>query len=142
MNFSITQESSLGLKTYQNAINELKIGLEAYFKEKNYGASVNEFIIHLICVDPKHEHFFKVKKPRYYKGKQEFLDHGIKVEVKNTLVYDLKINFVEVEKKEKSEVSNYLKDIILSSTSIIKQLNIHDFDLELFKHDLAILLRK
>ena len=141
MEFAITQESNLeGEKT--KVVQDLSNGLEMYFKDKDYGEDVSSFIIHLICVKPEFDSFFKVRKPRYIKDKTEIID-GEPFYTRKHYSYDIKLNYETFISISYKESLTLLIDEIVRSLSHLDSLPkaIRDFNTKEFKNDLLDYIR-
>ncbi|SRR5258707_3834903 len=136
MEFAITRESNLeGAKN--KIVQDLSDDLHAYFKQRNYGESIKSFIIHLICVKPEFDFFFKIRKPRYVDKKTEVRD-GVTVEIIKHFGYDIKIAYEAfVSVSDEDSLKMLVREIVISLSHLDSfPKKVKGFDKEYFKSDL------
>lgn len=142
MKFALTQQSNLEQEKI-NSITEISQDLKKYFKSKNYGKSIEEFLIGITCVKAEFELFFKVRKPKYIERKAEVHD-GFPVEIKKSFSYDIKLDFVAFSNATKEEMMGMLALQIMDSLIHLNLLpkKVRDFNSVLFKSDLEDFFKK
>jgi hypothetical protein len=139
MEFQLTQEVTQDIidSGKSNVINGLSDELKTFFYTKEYGEDIKSIFIGVICVSNHFDSFFKVRKPKYKKGKEKIIQDGNVLLLYNTLRYDIKLDFEFFLNKSNDHCKYYLADKILNSVDFISQINmIKDFDLVKFKTDL------
>lgn len=137
MKFSLILYGSIGTPG-RNWTEGLSEDIEDYFSDKNYGDDLKHLIIYILLVEPEFDFFFKPRKrARYRKGKNVFIDHGVKLEVEDSVDYDLKLDFFTYNQYNKREFIKNLKiDILKSIEQISRIKKIQYFDFLLFLEDL------
>lgn len=136
MKFGLTQETNLD-QDRSNIIISLSNELKEYFKNRDYGKDVEEFLIGLISVKPEFEIFFKERKPKYISHKIE-THGGISVEITKSYGYDIKLNYNNISESNMHTIKSVIASEIVTSLSHLDSLpkKIKDFDKERFKGDL------
>ncbi|MGD1318729.1 Imm44 family immunity protein [Chryseobacterium sp. 2R14A] len=124
--------------TKSNVITELSDDMQIHFKNKNYGNDIKEVTIGIICVSQGFEQFFKIKKPKYTKGKKEFRDEDFAYTIEDNLEYNLKLNFSEFQSSSEEEAKKIVAKEILISLNTLESIKkkIKDFNWEEFQQDL------
>ena len=130
MEFGLTLEIDSKAYKKANLINDLSEELEKYFKNKNYGNDIEEYLIGVICIKTKEgfEDWYKKRKPRYVaKGKSYTYD--IKFDDES---YD---RFVEgSDHKSTRMLVKEIKDSLTNLDKLSKK--VRDFEKDRFISDL------
>ena len=134
MEFGISLETSLEIDK-SNIIHDLSSKLTKYFDKRNYGNGIKVFTIGIICVKPEFDFFFKIRKPKYIKGKKTLTHDGISIEIENSYEYDIKLNYGQFLIANTSESKNILVDKLLESINLLNKQKIKDFDFNKFIDD-------
>lgn len=143
MNFGISSEVDADVYDKSIIINKLSQELKDHFKFQNYGNDLLSLTIGTIVIAPEHEHFFKVRKPKYYDGKKTITHDGITIEVENALEYDIKLDHERFKSVDQNECLKMLaQEIFYSIDKIDTVKKIKDFDKERFKADLESYFRE
>ena len=118
--------------------------IKAYFKGRNYGESVDEFLVGLVCVHPKYAPFFTIRKPRYTEDKYVTYEkvfgaiHYFKI-----LEVDVKLDFGTFIKSDKEGGLKMVADAIIDRLSTMKYpAKVKDFDKERSLNDLKIFFKE
>ena len=136
MKYSFVEHLSEDLSNRSQIVVGLSNELEKFFETRNYGSSIETFLIGLICVRPEFEQFFKPKKPKYIEEGTESHD-GISVKIIKLFSYDLKLDYKLFKETEEKEICKFIaKSIIDSLTELALPKKVQDFDKELFELDL------
>lgn len=128
MDFGFSREASQDVLNKLDFFFDKSRDIETFFKHKNYGGGIKVFVIGIICVAPEYEFFFKIRK-KYIKSKNE-------------LTYDVKLNHEYIMKSSELEMFDLISNTILSSLSLISEMNIQNFNLGKFNKDLEEQLKK
>ena len=138
MKIGITLEASLAFGKVK-IINNFDQILKVHFEHRIYSKDVEHVLIHIICVKPEFDFFFKIRPPRYTKHRKYVRDN---IEIDNFFSYDIKINYNEFANVSDSDSLKMLKNEIVKSLSNFEYLkkNKIDFDFQNFKDDMEILM--
>jgi len=141
MEFNITSESNLDNHQFQ-ILKNLTDELSLFLSDKDYGSSIQSFIIGLICVKPEFEIFLKVRKPKYIEDKTEIVD-GESYHILHQYTYDIKLDWKMVMNLTDEMFHKILVKEIEKSLVHLDNLpkKIKDFDANRLKQDLVEHLR-
>jgi hypothetical protein len=144
MEFGLTQYYSVEISDSTNSINSLSDGINEFVKNKEYGNSIKELFIGVICVNPKFEPFFKPRKPKYTANKKQIYKEGFNYEIERCLEYDIVIDFESFKNASNDERVKILGDEIIKSFDVIGGIKIKnkDFNIEKFRDDIEHYLKK
>ena len=143
MKVNFVNELSLEFVSLGVFSDEISSELNTFFNEKYLGADIESIIICVIIVNPKYDYFTKVRKPKYRKGKQSFVDHGVTIEVSNLLTFDIKLDFKESKKlKTKEQFGLVVHEKIIANFHIFKKLKINGFDVKNFYEELNVFFNR
>lgn len=135
MEFNITMEIGLGLGNVSTVAHSIVNDLNEKLKNKDFGKSIKQIIISIVCVAPEFELFFKSRKPKFTSGKKIIKKYGTEYEIDSLLTYDLKLEYQKIKEMNDIDVKIYLKQEILNSISIVKKISFEDFDIDRFESD-------
>ena len=135
MEFNITLEVSLGLGKLSELANTIARDFNEKIKDEDFGQGIKQLIVSFVCVAPEYESFFKSRKTKFVRGKKIIKKHGTEYEVDSLLTYDIKLDYQKVKIVSESELSILLKQEILNSISIIKNMKIEDFKFDVFEKE-------
>ncbi|WP_418893596.1 hypothetical protein [Limibacterium fermenti] len=122
--------------TKDSDIEELEIKLQSSLEKNDYGHSVVDYLIGIICVHPNFDPFFKPKRPSYVENKNIKLE-GFDVNIYKTFSLDIKLNFEDFFKSDKENGLKMVANEIITTIRDLKYpAKIKDFDREQFFHDL------
>ncbi len=124
MVFGFSKEISSDVRKKGEIITAISLQAELFFQEKNYGSTIEEFVIGIICVSSEFDSFFTVRK-KYNRAKK-------------LLEYDIKLDHERFKTASNREIYMMVKEKTLESLDIIKELKVKDFDLEQFSKDLKL----
>jgi hypothetical protein len=124
-------------KTITNLSNAMK----SYFMAREYGESLKEIIIGVVCVSPQFEAFFKIGKPIYTKEKK-IRKIDFEVELEKTLEYRVKVDYTDFKNADAEKSIEILAISILNSLDVFDKVKITDFDTMAFKADLENCFKK
>lgn len=143
MKFAITKEiSEIIIKNgVSDMITDLSVYLGKFLEQKSYGSGLETFYIGIICVAPEFDFFFKVRKPKYKRGKEIFIQDGREYEQINALTYDIKLNYEEFIDKDLVVSKELLKAYILDSFTLIDSIKIPLFEKSKFIMDASTQIR-
>jgi hypothetical protein len=104
MKFALTQTMSVEVHstTKGQEMTELSNKMKNYFKPLNYGESIEEYLIGVICIHPGFDPFFKIHKPSYIENKKTKVE-GIDMHIYKSFGFDIKLNFQSFISTEKEE---------------------------------------
>ena len=139
MEFGLTQEvSELVIKNdVSDYIKQVSYGISEFLETKNYGEDLHEIYIGIICVSPEFDFFFKIRKPKYKRGKEIIIEDDRAYEMLSALVYDIKLDHRKYVDASKNEVKRMLSAELLNSFTAFNSVKIKSFDSERFVHDIA-----
>jgi hypothetical protein len=124
MIFKTSQELSEGIVNRSPWIVSLTKRISDFLINKNYGASIQELTVSLVCCAPEFDFFFKHKQ-KYTKSKKK-------------LQYDLKLDFNVVKNKiSENDFVQYTISEIVSSFDKINEMGIENFDVDAMKKELS-----
>ena len=110
--------------------------LMSFVNSRFYGEDIAEYAIHIICVHPKYDSFFKVNRPTYVINKDVIVE-GIPVTIYKRFDVQLKLNFEEFYKSNEEEGFRIIGTAILSTLkNIVCPKTIKDFNKEAFYKDI------
>lgn len=136
MKFALVKSGNL--EGYKNIfITDLSFIIEKYLADKNYGTSIMDFLIGVVCVKPEFEKFFKVKRPKYTEDEIETHD-GHSVHIKSTFSMNFIMDHEKVIDMTDSVFEKYLIERIVDSVLSLEKMpkKVVDFDLVRFKDDM------
>ena len=137
MDFGLSVEADIELQDKTMFVHQFSEELNAHFASKSFGSDLKGLTIGVILTSPKFEHFFKVRKPKYYDGKKAITYDGITVELEDALEYDIKPDYFSIKEADEIGIRKTLAGEILQSLGKIDTVKkIKDFDREGFKEDL------
>ncbi|PYF72979.1 hypothetical protein [Pedobacter nutrimenti] len=142
MEFALTMEVSEpiiknGVSDY---IKQLSDQVAEFFKKKDYGDDLQTLYIGIICVTSEFDFFFKVRKPKYKKGKKVTIEDGRPYERTDSLVYDIKLDYDSFVNANENEVKMMLSTELLKSFIVFDSVKIKRFDRESFEKDVTFFL--
>jgi D-xylulose kinase len=117
---------------------ELGERMEEYFKMRQYGDAILEYFIGIVCVHPKYDSIFTIKRPRYTEDKRVMLDRALgEVHFYKTLGVDVKLDFATFIKSDKEGGLKMVADPIIDRLNTKKYpAKVKEFDKERFLNDL------
>ncbi|WP_418893595.1 hypothetical protein [Limibacterium fermenti] len=122
--------------TKDNEIALLETRLMTALGTNFYGEDIVKYAIHIICVHPKYDSFFKVNRPTYVINKDVIVE-GIPVTIYKRFDVQLKLNFEEFYKSNEEEGFRIIGTAILSTLkNIVCPKTIKDFNKEAFYKDI------
>lgn len=123
---------------------ELGERMEEYLKMRQYGDATLEYFIGIVCVHPKYDSIFTIKRPRYTEDKCVILDKALgEVRFHKTLGVDVKLDFATFIKSNKEEGLKMVADAIIDRLSTMKYpAKVKDFDKERSLNDLKIFFKE
>ncbi|WP_264536248.1 hypothetical protein [Flavobacterium sp. N1736] len=138
MKLVLAQYTSADIVKETDFVTGFSNDLKSHFNKKEYGDSLKNIVIGIICVSSSLEAFFKPRRPKYIKDKKHVKSEGFEYDIEKYLEYDLKLDFEIVKKASDDEAKKYLAQEILKSLDVIETMKskIKDFDLINFKRDL------
>lgn len=141
MQFDITRESNLDAPK-SKVVQDLTNNISFFLSDKDYGSSIQSFIIGMICVKPEFESFVKVRKPKYIEDKTEIVD-GESYHILRQYTYDIKLDWKRVMSLTDEMFCKILVEEIIKSLTHFDNLpkKIKNFDVNKLKLDLVELLR-
>ena len=111
-----------------DAVIKLSNDLKKFMNNKNYGESVENFAIEIICVAPEFEGLIKARKTRYIKSR-------------NALEYDLKLNFSLIKNASNSTIIKTIIREIINSIPKLQKVNIPHFETGAFISEMVDFLK-
>ncbi|GHT79815.1 hypothetical protein AGMMS50262_23870 [Bacteroidia bacterium] len=133
LNVSLSKDVNL-LK--REEIREFSNRMEAYFKNKTYGESIETYAIGMNCVSPEFASFFKAEKPSYTEDKNVIV-YGIKAHLYKSFGFCLVLNYNDFKKSSTGDGLKIMASEIMKALSEIKYpKKIKDFDQEIFYQDM------
>ncbi|WP_426486239.1 hypothetical protein [Flavobacterium sp. 2] len=138
MKLALVQYTSADIVKETNFLTDFSNDLKYYFSKKEYGDSLQNIFVGIICVSSSLEAFFKPRRPRYTKDKKHVKSEGFEYDIEKYLEFDLKLDFEIIKIASEHEAKKYLVQEILKSLEIIDTMKskFKDFDLVNFKKDL------
>jgi D-xylulose kinase len=123
---------------------ELGERMEEYFKMRQYGDVILEYFIGIVCVHPKYDSIFTIKRPRYTEDKRVMLDRALgEVHFYKTLGVDVKLDFATFIKSDKEGGLKMVADAIIDRLNTMKYpAKVKEFDKERFLNDLKKSFKK
>lgn len=140
MTFALTQETSLGLKNYATAVDLLAQRSEQHFGPKTYAGGIETVLIGLICVAPEFAAFFRPRKTKYTKGSKVRYQGSVTYEVRNTLQYDLVVEYATAKSLDMHGLYDHLAQRIAASIAPENFSAFPAFPVAMFKQELGTLL--
>ena len=143
MNISLAFNLSVEVFQFSKLFNSINEELKKYFENKEYGDSLKELYIGVVCISPEFEMFFKLKKPKYTL-KKETVKENITYKLNKAFQYESKLHFDELKRVNNNEkAKEILRREIINSFIYFEQINIKlkDFDIKTFKEDLEFFLK-
>jgi hypothetical protein len=135
MEFNITLEVSLGLGKLSIPANTLANDFNEKIKNDDFGKSIKQVIVSVVCVAPEYEAFFKSRKTKFIEGKKTVKKYGIEYEIDSLLTYDIKLDYQKVSIMSEQDLYIELRKEIFNSISIIKEIKLADFKFNLFEKE-------
>jgi hypothetical protein len=140
MTLALTQESSLGLKSYNAAVRRLAHQLEEYFRPQTKDAGIETVLLNLVCVAPDFAAFFAPRKPRYTKGTKTRHRGNVAYEVRHTLEYDVVLEYATVKLLDADGAYEHLMQRLVASITTENYRPVPAFPVAAFQHELATFL--
>lgn len=134
MIFNLTMEISLGLGKLSFLANSIEKSLNEDLQLTFFGQDVGQLVLSLICLEPRIEPFFKIRKAKFQKAKE--------LDEKGVIYCDLKLDYLKVLIAPDNELKEYLKSEILNTLPVISKIKIGDFDMVRFEEALRTSLEK
>lgn len=101
-----------------------------------YGEDIVKYAIHIICVHPKYDSFFKVHKPVYVINKDMIIE-GIQVNIFKRFDVEIKLDFEEYYKSNEEEGLKIIGTAIVSTLkNMVYPKAIKDFNKNAFYEDI------
>jgi len=148
MKVALRQSYSIEFKqtTKNNEIKDLSEKLETFFKLKDYGASIQSYIIGVIYAHPNFDPFYKIRKPKYFEDEKEIHD-GLEAYLYKSFEFNVKLDFYTFFNSTKEEGLKMIANEIMQALSDINYpKKVTDFngaafhkDVECFFRDLNLL---
>ena len=137
MKFELTVEVSETVANMTRLIHDLSDRLSEYFLEKEYGNSVVQIYIRIICVAPEFEWFSTIRKPRYKFSGEHFRD-GVEIVEDRVFSFAVKIDYENFKNQSDDENMKMLATEIVTSLSNLDALpkKANDFDKGRFREDM------
>jgi len=143
MKFGFALNLSPEINKLLEVFNSIEKEINELVSINNYGDSVNELYIGVICVSPQFEPFFKPRKPRYNKEEKIYEKEGIEYRLYKTLQYEIKLDFETMKSLNQESAKKKLASAILDSISIMDNIKgIEKFEKKRFRDDLEALFTK
>ena len=144
MEFGLTQYVSAEISDFSNSINSLSDGIKEFVKNKEYGSSIKELFVGIVCVSTKFETFFKPRIPKYTANKKQIHKEGFNYEIERCLEYDIKIDFGLFKNASDKERIKIIAEELIKSLRIIDEMKIKnkDFNTGKFRNDIELYLKK
>jgi hypothetical protein len=144
MEFGLAQYISAEISDFSESINSLSDGIKEFVKNKEYGSSINELFIGVVCVSPKFETFFKPRVPKYTANKKQVHKEGFNYEIERCLEYDIKLDFELFKNATDNERIIIIAEELIKSLRIIDEMKIKikDFNTGEFRKDIELYLKK
>ena len=130
-------------KTNKNyEINELSNLLETYFLPKDYGTSIESYIIGITCVSHGFDAFFTARKPKYTTDRIE--SHwGLSAHIYKSFEFTIKLDYDFFRYSDKEGGLSYLaKEIMKTVQSLKYPKKITDFNRKQFEMDLEYFFKE
>lgn len=123
---------------------ELGERMEEYFKMRQYGDAILEYFIGIVCVHPKYDSIFTIKRSRYTEDKRVMLDRALgEVHFYKTWGVDVKLDFATFIKSDKEGGLKMVADAIIDRLNTMKYpAKVKEFDKERFLNDLKKSFKK
>ena len=110
--------------------------LMSFVNSRFCGEDIAEYAIHIICVHPKYDSFFKVNRPTYVINKDVIVE-GIPVTIYKRFDVKIKLDFEEFYKSNEEEGFRIIGTAILFTLkNIVYPKTIKDFNKEAFYKDI------
>jgi len=123
-------------------VKELSDKFEMFFKPRDYGSSIQSYIIGVIYVHPNFDPFNTIKKPKYTEDKMEIHD-GIGAHIYKSFGFDIKLNFLSFLNSTKDEGLKMVANEIMKTLSEIKYpKKVTDFNGIAFHKDIEYFFRE
>jgi len=144
MEFGLAQYLSAEISDFSNSINSLSDGIKEFVRNKEYGSSIKELFVGVICVSPKFETFFKPRILKYTANKKQIHKEGFNYEIERCLEYDIKIDFELLKNASDNERIKIIAEELIKSLRIIDEMKIKnkDFNTEKFRNNIELYLKK
>ncbi|MCL2860769.1 MAG: hypothetical protein FWF46_09610 [Oscillospiraceae bacterium] len=143
MEVTFGQSLSIEFKqtTKNEEIRELSDKLESFFKPRNYGLSIESYIIGVISVHPNFDPFFTIMKPKYFDDTIEIHD-GIEAHIYKSFEFNIKLDFQPFLNSTKEEGLKMVASEIMKALSSIKYpKKVTDFNGTAFHRDFECFFR-
>ena len=125
----LTSYFSANLDKKADIVSDVSMKFRVNFSSKQYGESLKEIYIGVICNEQKEDSDF------YFKSKKKYSKRSKELE------YDIRIDFDLFSNSSESECQKIISEELLKSFEVIKDLKLNDFDLNSFKNDVTDLLK-
>lgn len=123
MKFSLVQYTTDEISPKSNMITSISNEIEAFLKNKDYGADIDSLFIGVVCVNPQFEQFFQSRE-KYTKSKK-------------MLEYSMKLDFENFKNSvENDAVEILVQGILTSIEKAIEKFNINSFSIAFYKQEL------
>ncbi len=142
MEFQLVQEVSETLLKNGKAslISNFSEDIKDFFSGKSYGKGILSIFIAVICVAPEFDFFFKIRTPKYKRGKEIIRQDNIGIEIESSLRFDLKLSYEKFAQANEIDAIRLLALELLNSLNVLDELKIKDFNSIRFKEDFRIYL--
>ena len=140
MTFAFSQETSLGLKQYVTAVSLLGQRIEQHFAPKTYAGGIETVLVGLICVAPEFAAFMQPRKAKYTKGTKVRYHGSVAYEVRNTLQYDLVVEYAIAKSLDVHGLYEHVAQRIVASIAPENFRAVPAFPVAEFKQELEMLL--
>jgi len=140
MRLHLVPNSSVELGSFSLEWINLSVEADEITSQKNYGNVIDTLYVGLICVNPRFDTFFKVRKPRYFKELIRTDEHDMASTMVESRSFEMEIKF-DYHKMVQSDIgySNRIivKSIIDSIPLILRFKNLKAFEAIQFEADLS-----
>jgi hypothetical protein len=121
MQFGLVSETSFDYGYIANFVDEISDDLNVFFGPKYFGNDIASIIICVISVSPEFDDFMKPKKPKYSKGQKVIENHGVKLDVSNSLRFDVKFTSNQLQSmNSRKDVEKELYGLILENLDVFR----------------------
>jgi hypothetical protein len=111
-------------------IHKLSMEMEDFFAAEDYGEGVKSIAIGIRCMSAEFAAFFKVKPPKYFRGRQVLTYDGISTTVENAFSYEITVSYELLSIATEDKLRRAIAYEILNSQYILdgQKHKIKDFD--------------
>lgn len=92
--------------------------------------------IGVICVAPEFDFFFKIRKPKYKRGKEVIVQDRNIMELESSLRFDLKLSYSKFSDANRVDALRILAGEIINAVTALDTHRIKDFNKSAFQQDL------